>query len=231
MDLDPTLAVPLALLAAYLVGSIPFSLLIGRWIGGIDLRQHGSRNVGATNVARTLGLKWGLLALLLDALKGLLPVLLLPPLLLGEHDPLLGHLRVGCGLAAICGHMFPPWLGFRGGKGVATALGVVSVLAPWATLAAFVVFALTFAVSRYVSLSSILASAAFAISQFIFLGRDAFSARHWSIAAFSLAVPALIIIRHRANLVRLWHGTEPRFQRRQQPEQPAAEEGDADQRR
>lgn len=231
MDLDPALAVSFALIGAFLIGSIPFSLLIGRWIGGIDLRQHGSRNVGATNVARTLGLKWGLLALLLDALKGLLPVLLLPPLLLADDNPLVGHLRVGCGLVAICGHMFPPWLGFRGGKGVATALGVVSILAPWATLAAFCVFAVTFAVSRYVSLSSILASVAFAVTEFLILGRDAFSSRHWSIAVFSLAVPALIIIRHRANLVRLWHGEEPRFQRRQQPEQPAAEEGDADQRR
>lgn len=231
MDLDPTLAVLLALVVAYLIGSIPFSLLIGRWVGGIDLREHGSRNVGATNVARTLGLKWGLLALLLDALKGLLPVLLLGPLLLDESHPWLGHLRVGCGVAAICGHMFPPWLGFRGGKGVATALGVVCVLGPWATLAAFVAFALTFAVTRYVSLSSILASLTFLVAQFALLGREAFSIRHWSLAAFSLAVPALIIVRHRANLVRLWRGEEPRFQRRQQSGQPAPDERDADARR
>lgn len=210
-------AVPLALLAAYLVGSIPFSLLIGRWVAGIDLRQHGSRNVGATNVARTLGLRWGLLALALDALKGLTPVLLLPELCLGSENSLVGHLRVGCGLAAICGHMFPCWLGFRGGKGVATALGVVAVLAPWATLAAFCVFAVTFATSRIVSLSSILASAAFAIAEFTLLRGDAFSAAHWSLAFFSLAVPALIIFRHRSNLVRLARGEEPRFQRTPRP--------------
>src|SRR5690606_37197450 len=104
----------------------PFSLLIARWFGGIDLRQHGSGNVGATNVARTLGFKWGLLALLLDALKGLLPTWGLP-LLLFEGDVSRDHAQVVAGLAAIVGHMFPCWLGFRGGKGVATALGVVAV--------------------------------------------------------------------------------------------------------
>jgi glycerol-3-phosphate acyltransferase PlsY len=211
VGLQPAVAIPIALIAAYFIGSIPFSLLIGRWVGGIDLRQHGSRNVGATNVARTLGLKWGLLALALDALKGLAPVLLLPELLLGSEHPHVDHVRVGCGVAAICGHMFPCWLGFRGGKGVATALGVVVVLAPWATLAAFAVFAVTFAASRIVSLSSVLASVAFAVAEFALLRDNAFSAGNWSLAVFSLAVPALIIFRHRSNLARLARGEEPRF--------------------
>jgi glycerol-3-phosphate acyltransferase PlsY len=193
--------------------------LIGRWVGGIDLRQHGSRNVGATNVARTLGLKWGLLALALDALKGLAPVLLLPESLLGSEHPHVDDVRVGCGVAAICGHMFPCWLGFRGGKGVATALGVVVVLAPWPTLAAFAAFAVTFAASRIVSLSSILASVAFAVAEFTLLRENAFSAGNWSLALFSLAVPALIIFRHRSNLARLARGEEPRFQRK--PHSPA----------
>lgn len=231
MALQPAVAIPLALLAAYLVGSIPFSLLIGRWVGGIDLRQHGSRNVGATNVARTLGLKWGLLALTLDAIKGLTPVLLFPDLFVGRDPILTGHLRVGCGLAAICGHMFPCWLGFRGGKGVATALGVVAVLAPWATLAAFGVFAVTFAASRIVSLSSILSSAGFAVAEFTLLRSDAFSTANWSLSVFSLAVPALIIFRHRSNLVRLARGEEPKFQRRPQPAPPVPVQRDADERR
>jgi len=199
------------LLAAYLAGSIPFSLLIARWVGGIDLRQHGSGNVGATNVARTLGFKWGLVALLLDALKGLLPTWGLPLLFFKTGNT---HAAVAAGLAAIIGHMFPCWLGFKGGKGVATALGVVTILSWQATLAAFVVFALTFAVSRIVSLSSILAALAFAIAEMVLLWPDAFSTENWSRGAFALAVPPLIIFRHRSNIVRLLKGEEPRFTRK-----------------
>jgi len=201
------------LLAAYLIGSIPFSLLIARWVGGIDLRQHGSGNVGATNVARTLGLKWGIVALLLDALKGLLPTWGLPLLLFPSGDAHT-HAQVACGLAAIIGHMFPCWLGFRGGKGVATALGVVLVIAPLATLCAFGAFALTFAASRIVSLSSIVASAVFAIAEFVILAPSPFATATWSRALFALAVPALIILRHRSNIVRLLKGEEKRFTRK-----------------
>jgi glycerol-3-phosphate acyltransferase PlsY len=201
------------LIAAYFVGSIPFSLLIARWVGGIDLRQHGSGNVGATNVARTLGLKWGIVALLLDALKGLLPTWVLPLLLYPDGDAQ-AHAQVASGLAAIIGHMFPCWLGFKGGKGVATALGVVLVIAPLATVCAFGAFALTFAASRIVSLSSIVASAVFAIAEFVILAPSPFSAATWSRALFALAVPALIIVRHRSNIVRLLKGEEKRFTRK-----------------
>ncbi|REJ76660.1 MAG: glycerol-3-phosphate 1-O-acyltransferase [Planctomycetota bacterium] len=207
------MAAPLALLAGYLSGSIPFGLFVARCAAGIDPREHGSRNIGATNIARTLGMKWGGLVLALDALKGLLPVLILPPLLLARGDAAIDHLRVGCGLAAVCGHMFPCWLGFRGGKGVATALGVVCVLAPWPTLAAFLAFAATFAATRYVSASSILAAIVFAGVQLVMLAPNPFSAAHWSLAAFSLAVPVLIIVRHRANIVRLWRGEEAKLGR------------------
>jgi acyl phosphate:glycerol-3-phosphate acyltransferase len=201
--------------AAYLIGSIPFSLLIARWVGGIDLRQHGSGNVGATNVARTLGLKWGLLALLLDALKGLLPTWVLPLLLFPDGDAH-AHAQVASGLVAIIGHMFPCWLGFRGGKGVATALGVIVVIAPLATLCAFGAFALTFAVSRIVSLSSIIASIVFAVAELVILAPTPFAAATWSRAAFALAVPALIIVRHRSNIARLLKGEEQRFTRKVQ---------------
>jgi glycerol-3-phosphate acyltransferase PlsY len=184
-----------ALVASYLLGSIPFGLLLARWARGIDLRQHGSGNIGATNVARTMGLKWGLVVLLLDALKGL-----------AFH-----HVRVGCGVAAVMGHMYPCWLQFRGGKGVATALGVVCLLAPWASLGAFAAFTLTLACSRIVSLSSMAAALAFAIVEQFRLWPSAFSGENWSMGLFSLAVPALILVRHRENIGRLWRGEEQRF--------------------
>jgi len=205
------LALGLALIGGYLLGSIPFGLLIGWKVGKIDLREHGSGNIGATNVGRTLGAKWGFVALGLDALKGLLPVLLAPLLLGGLSTEAAPHLGVFAGVGAVLGHMFPCWLGFRGGKGVATALGVVAMLAPLSTLLAAGVFAVTFAVSRIVSLGSMLAAITFAVAQFWQLGPAPFSKNTWSIAAFSIAVPLLILVRHRENVKRLLQGTENRF--------------------
>jgi glycerol-3-phosphate acyltransferase PlsY len=200
-----------ALVASYLLGSIPFGLLLARWARGIDLRQHGSGNIGATNVARTMGLKWGLVVLLLDALKGLIPVLVLSGVAVPKEHWAFHHVRVGCGVAAVMGHMYPCWLQFRGGKGVATALGVVCLLAPWASLGAFAAFTLTLACSRIVSLSSMAAALAFAIVEQFRLWPSAFSGENWSMGLFSLAVPALILVRHRENIGRLWRGEEQRF--------------------
>ncbi len=120
-------ALGVAFVAAYLVGSLPFGLLIGRYVAGVDIRQAGSGNIGATNVARVLGKRLGLIVLILDCLKGALPTAILPGLLSDSAGFRL-HLAVVSGTAAILGHMFPCWLKFRGGKGVATALGVA--LAP-----------------------------------------------------------------------------------------------------
>ena len=140
---------------AYLIGSVPFGYVVGRLVGKIDIRQHGSGNIGATNVGRVLGGKWGVAVLLLDFLKGLAPVAGFSRLLLSAHDPQRVDWEVAAGIATILGHMYPCWLGFRGGKGVATALGVVACLGGWSTLVAAGVFGLSFAASRIVSLSSI----------------------------------------------------------------------------
>ncbi|MBI3861938.1 MAG: glycerol-3-phosphate 1-O-acyltransferase PlsY [Planctomycetia bacterium] len=198
-------------LAAYLVGSIPFGFITGHLIGKIDIRRHGSGNIGATNVGRVLGNRWGLFVLALDFLKGFLPTAFLPVLFMGAASPGRIHWHVATGIATVLGHMFPCWLKFRGGKGVATALGVVAWLAPWPTLAAASVFAVTFAIWRIVSLSSILASLSFAACQLSMAGRQLFSPENWSLSAFSLLVPALILLRHRANIVRIWRGEEPRY--------------------
>lgn len=224
----------LYVVAAYLIGSIPFGYLVGRFVGRIDIRQHGSGNIGATNVGRVLGSKWGLLVFILDLAKGLVPVAVLSPVLIGgaaahalQSEPqvdtgriaaLIGadladlpHWQVAGGIATILGHMFPCWLRFRGGKGVATALGVVAYLAPWPTVAAVLIFGLSFAIWRIVSLASILASIGFALCQIVLLWPKLFSQEHWSLSAFSLLVPALIIGRHRSNIARIIRGEEKRY--------------------
>ena len=197
--------------AAYLAGSVPFGLLIARLFRGIDIRAHGSGNIGATNVSRVLGAKWGIACLILDALKGLLPVLLIPRALVETNSASFQLLSVLAGVATIVGHMFPCWLGFRGGKGVATSLGVVLILGPWGSLAAFASFVLGMLVGRIVSLSSILAAVAFAITEMAVLQPDAFGAEKLPVSMFCLAIPALIIVRHRSNIRRLLRGEEAPF--------------------
>ncbi len=193
--------------AAYLIGSIPCSLLLAKGVKGIDLRQHGSGNVGATNVARTMGWNWGAVALLLDALKGLLPVLLLPRAIAMATEAA-SHQAVLCGLAAVIGHTAPVWLKFKGGKGVATGLGVAALLAPWATLIAFIVFAVSFAARRIVSLGSILAAVTFSVTVLAMSWPKPFASDRWSLSLFAIAVPGMIILRHASNIGRLIRGEE-----------------------
>lgn len=196
---------------AYLVGSVPFSLLIAQWAKGIDLRKVGSGNIGATNVVRAVGYKWGAFALLCDALKGLLPTLLLPHLVGDAHPEWKTHLAVLSGVGALLGHLFPVWLGFRGGKGVATGLGVILVLAPWGTAAAMTIFFLAIFLTRIVSVGSLLAALTFGLFQCIREGSQLWAAERWSLGVFSIVAPLLILVMHRSNLARLWAGTESRL--------------------
>lgn len=182
---------------AYLCGSIPTGVLLTRRLG-IDIRNTGSGNVGATNVARSAGKKIGLLTLLGDALKGLLPVVLVRTLGLGEAT-------LGCAaVAALLGHMYSPFLQFSGGKGVATGLGVFLGMAPHAILVALVIFLVTFALSRIVSLASIIATAFFPVL-LIWLSYP--TIHIWA----GMLVAFLIIVRHKENIIRLLKGEESKF--------------------
>ena len=197
-------ASPVLLLVAYLLGSIPFGLLVARLFGGRDVREHGSGNIGATNVSRVAGPLAGILTLVLDAAKGVAAV--------GLARYFTGHSALWmmlAGLAALIGHCFPLWLGLRGGKGVATALGVFAMLCPLAALAAFVLFLLVFAFWRYVSLASITAAAAMPLLIYFLWAPT--HAPPLVIAFGTLLAAALVVYKHKTNLQRLMNGTEPKF--------------------
>ena len=194
---------PLAVAAGYLIGAVPTSYLAGRLAKGIDLREHGSKNLGATNVYRLLGWGWAIPVGLLDVLKGALPVAVIAPLAGGP-----AWVPVVCGIAAVLGHVFSPYVRFKGGKGVATAAGMFIALAPLAVLIAFPVWALVVWLSGYVSLGSVVTAALFPL--WVRLTRP--DAPYAFYAAVGLA--ALILVSHRANLRRLVAGTENRFGRR-----------------
>lgn len=210
-------------LLAYVFGSVPWGYLIGRF-NGLDLRRHGSGNIGATNVRRVLGRDWGLLCFGLDFLKGLVPVLMALALAgTRRGDMPAGALAVTAAAAAVVGHAWPFTLRFRGGKGVATSIGALLALAPWSVLAALIVWYAVFSASRYVSVASICAA--------VVLPLSALLQRVWTESPSALTVgllvgiAALIVYRHRSNMLRLWQGTENRFapKRRRVPRAPAPE--------
>ena len=193
---------------AYLLGSIPMGYLLVRIFRHQDIRSVGSGNIGATNVLRTGGKSLGAATFLLDMLKGCAAVWL-GAFIAACLTPAPAH-RDAQALAALCavlGHMFPVWLRFRGGKGVATGFGVFLVVAPWAALSAIVVFAVVLALSRYVSLASILGAAAFPIFAWLLIEGD----RSPFFVVVQVAVSLLIIIKHHKNIRRLLAGTESRF--------------------
>jgi glycerol-3-phosphate acyltransferase PlsY len=194
----------LIFLAAYFCGSIPFGLLLGKLFGATDVRKTGSGNIGATNVARSVGLSAGILTLLLDAAKGAIPVWLAR-----HYFPDHAAFQILAGLAGLFGHCFPVWLKFKGGKGVATAAGVFLMLCLPAALGALLVFTLVVGFWRYVSLASVSAAAAMPLLIY-FLWAPHF-APPISVTVGSLAAALLIVYKHDANLQRLVEGTEPKF--------------------
>jgi glycerol-3-phosphate acyltransferase PlsY len=195
------MTIALLLLAGYLLGSIPFAFLLARHLQGIDLRRAGSGNVGATNVMRTAGPRTAAAVVALDVVKGAAVVLLAGRAAPGALTP------AAVGVAAILGHIYPVWLRFRGGKGVATAFGVFGVLAPLGTFLCFLCFLGTVWATRYVSLGSVVA--AMALGPIAYL-TDAPT----PVVVAALVTAALVIDRHRSNLARLQAGTESRFGQR-----------------
>lgn len=189
----------------FLLGSFPTGYLIGK-SRGIDIRQHGSGNIGATNVGRVMGRGWGLFAFACDFLKGFLMLFLLRTF--GPWDmeawPT-AALLVACGLGAILGHNYTPWLGFKGGKGIATSAGVLGALLPLSLLVVFSLWAVSVLLTRIVSLSSLLA--AFALP----LATAFFYPRQWIYFALATLAGALAAWRHRSNVERLAAGTEARI--------------------
>ncbi len=198
-------------LTSYLVGSIPSGYVVGRF-HRVDIRKYGSGNIGATNVLRVLGKRWGYFVFVCDVLKGLVGVrlgaLLGAALLAGELNFTLGGL-LGA-VACILGHNYPVWLGFKGGKGVATSAGVLLGLFPIVTVILVVlVWVLVFYTGRYVSLASITAAIALPLVIFCILPRE--RPDFLWLFGFSLLIAALAVWRHRTNIERLLHGTESRF--------------------
>lgn len=206
----------LLLVVAFLIGSIPFSFLIGRNVKGIDLRQHGSGNLGATNVFRTLGPWWGALCLFLDLAKGAVAVLLMTLLVNtwphGEPTPF--HItpdlfRIFAGVAASLGHTFSPFVNFHGGKGVATTGGAFAVLEPYALIVAVVSFLAVFLTTRIVSVASIAAASILPIAVFFFEFKSFETSK--TIIIFSFLICGYVVYKHRANIARLRDGTEKRI--------------------
>ena len=206
MDINTILFPAAVILAAYLTGAIPFGFLIGK-LKGIDVRKEGSCNIGATNVTRTVGKWWGKLCFLCDFLKGFLPAFLVMRLYPGE-----GWLISLTALAAMLGHVFPVYLGFKGGKGVSTAAGAALALCPPAVGIAGVIWVLVFLISRYVSLASLTAALALPLSAWL-LKIFAGSALPLPVGILLVLFAALTFWRHRSNIVRLINGTENQFRK------------------
>ncbi len=209
----------LAVIPAYLLGSIPFGVIIAK-AKGKDLRRIGSGNIGATNVARALGRRWAYFCFVLDVLKGLAPMLVVRAFIeVSKPSPSLLSLWLLVGCAAILGHIFPIYLKFKGGKGVATSLGVALGLWPYYTICAAFAFAIWVAVAliwRYISLASIIASIAFLLILVLAIvlipGWD--FANLWPLLIAATAIPLMVIIRHRENIKRLIAGTESKVFKR-----------------
>ena len=212
---------PITIIAilSYLIGSIPTSIIVTRKMRGIDIRQHGSGNAGGTNVLRVLGWKAGIFVILMDIAKGLVATILVARLMQGPipfanntpfDDFTLVQIIAGC--SAILGHVWTLFAGFKGGKGIATAGGMLLGIAPVEVGVAFGVFALVFLISQYVSLGSLSAAVAFPLT--MFFRENVFMAEvrgYHTLIFFSIAISLFIIYNHRSNITRLLKGTENRM--------------------
>jgi glycerol-3-phosphate acyltransferase PlsY len=196
-----------AVIGSYLAGSIPFSYVAGKLLKGVDLRDHGSGNLGASNTFRILGAVPGAIVLLLDIAKGFFPVFVAARIAGAAGVP--AHwIILSCAFAAVLGHMFSVYLRFSGGKGIATSAGAFLAITPYATLGACVVFAVVFATRRIMSLATL--SAAVSLPVFVFLvDRFRLWPSHWSYIVVTVALVIVIFYRHRSNIRRLMAGTEP----------------------
>ncbi len=186
-----------AVAVSYLLGSIPFGLLIARAISGVDPRLHGSGNIGATNAMRSGGKLVGVLTLMADIAKAAIPVAV--ALYMQASENLLAMV----GFAAFAGHCFPVWLKFKGGKGVATMFGVMLPWMPWVAVAAFLIWFLTFKASDYVSLASVLAGLVLPLLAWLMQGS-------LSAIVLSALIGLIVMIRHQGNLLRIYRGEEPK---------------------
>lgn len=194
----------LLIVLAYLIGSIPTAVWVSKYFFDIDIREYGSGNSGATNTYRVLGPKWGSIVMIVDMLKGIAAVklaLLLPNYI--DNETQFINLQIGLGLAAVLGHIFPIWAEFRGGKGVATLFGLVLGISPWTALCCVGVFLLVLYLTRFVSLSSILASLAFPVFILVI-----FNEREHLYRIFAIAVALMVLLTHQKNIGRLFRGNE-----------------------
>ena len=198
------------LAASYLMGAIPTSYIVGRAFRGIDLREVGSRNLGATNLYRTMGWKYAVPVGLFDVAKGAIPVAVF-----GAQVTTPALFPVYCGIAAVLGHVFSVFVGFKGGKGVATAAGVVLGLAPYALLAVAVAWAIIVWLTGYVSLGSVIAASLFPV------GAELLHPDRPEPLWFDILLAAFLVFKHRSNIQRLLNGTENRFGSRGKPAQTA----------
>jgi len=196
----------LLIVIAYLIGSIPTAVWVSKAFFGIDIREYGSGNAGATNTFRVLGSRWGTFVMVIDVLKGVAATslyILLPYYMSGANEWDRTNFMVGLGLAAVLGHIFPIWANFRGGKGVATLFGMILAIQPLVAVLCVGIFLLVLYLTRFVSLSSILASVAFAVFILVI-----FNEKEPLYRAFAIAVALLVVLTHQKNITRLLRGSE-----------------------
>lgn len=207
------LAIICTILVSYLLGAIPFSYIAGKVVAGIDLREHGSGNLGASNTFRSLGPKIAILVLIGDIAKGFLPVYFAylanaAQGITGSADVPVHWLMLIAAFATVLGHMFSVFVKFSGGKGIATTAGTFLALSPWAFLGAFSVWLVLFIATRIVSLASL--AAAMTLPLFVFLsGKFKLAEPHWSLFTLACLIALVVLYRHKSNINRLLAGTEP----------------------